>query len=96
MKYQLIEYLNQFPNDATSWAQATDEVRDLARTIKEFYNDEELDKVEPCDFRFITKPSVWNTKGKNYIFEVYSKMNKSKKSFDKYLHLMFAEIKKTS
>ena len=87
----LTKYLNQFPDNATSWAQATDEVRDLARTIKEFYNDEELDKVDACDFRFITKPSIWNTKGKKYIFEVYSKMNKSKKSFDEYLHLNFGK-----
>jgi hypothetical protein len=91
MLNELTEYLNQFSNDATSWSQATDEVMDLCRTIKEFYNDEESDKVEACDFRFITKPSDWNTKGKKYIFEVYSKMNRSKKSFDEYLHLNFGK-----
>ncbi len=84
----LKEYLDSFPDDTQSWADATDEIRDIARTAKEYYN--ELNKdgevLKPLNFKSITKPSEWNKQGKKYIMDVYSKMDKyTKEQFDDYL-----------
>jgi len=84
---ELEEYLEQFPNDAKSWGDATDEVRDIARYAKEIYNEfNEDNQIEAMDFRSIKTPSEWNTKGKEYIFKVYNMMdNQSKEHFEKYI-----------
>ena len=75
-------FLAKFPDNATSWAKATDEVRDIARTAKEYYNGITLDVLEedpkamqPWDFRRLKTPSEWNTKGKKYIRTAYGMMN---------------------
>ena len=39
------KFLDQFPTDATTWMQATDEVYDLARTSREFLDDYDDVKV---------------------------------------------------
>jgi hypothetical protein len=41
-KVGLNNFLKKFPDDTKSWRNATDEVRDIARTAKECYN--ELEK----------------------------------------------------
>lgn len=81
-------FLATFPNNATRWSEATDEIRDLARTAKELYNELELDlhsddagAIEPLDFRALKTPAEWNTKGKQYIMEVYSKMSEDTKKY---------------
>ncbi len=85
-KVGLKKFLDKFPNNAKSWADATDEVRDIARTAKEYYNELEGKNIQPCDFRSMKTPSEWNTKGKAYIFKVYDKMNpKTKAEFNDYL-----------
>ena len=75
-------YLDEFPNDATSWADATDEIRDLSRASKEYVNEYDLDvldddpkAVKPLDFRELKKPSQWNTEGKKYILKNIDKMS---------------------
>ncbi len=89
-KIALKKFLAQFPDDAKSWAKATDEVRDIARTAKEYYNELESKNIQPCDFRSMKTPSEWNTKGKKYIFKVYDKMNaKTKVEFNDYLKRHF-------
>lgn len=89
-KIGLNKFLNKFPNDATSWRFATDEIRDIARTAKEYYNELENKNIQACNFRSFTKPSAWNTKGKKYINMVYNKMNpKTKKQFNDYLKRHF-------
>lgn len=82
-------YLYNFPDDATSWDQATDEIRDLARTVKEYYNEIDLDLthaevengkgLQPLDFRSIKTPADWNRLGKEYIRKAYSMMSSSTK-----------------
>jgi hypothetical protein len=85
-KIGLNKFLKKFPDNATSWRYATDEVRDIARTAKEYYNELEYKNLKACNFRSFTKPSEWNTKGKKYINMVYNKMNaKTKKEFNLYL-----------
>lgn len=89
-KIALKKFLAQFPDDAKSWAKATDEVRDIARTAKEYYNELEGKNIQPCDFRSMKTPSEWNTKGKKYIFKVYDKMSaKTKVEFNDYLKRHF-------
>lgn len=75
-------FLSQFPDNAASWADATDEIRDMARTAKEYYNEITLDVLsedpkglKPLDFRSLKTPSQWNTQGKKYIRDTYKKMN---------------------
>ncbi len=89
-KAGLTKFLAKFPDDTKSWAKATDEVRDIARTAKEYYNEMEGKDIQPCDFRSMKTPSEWNTKGKNYIFKVYDKMSaKTKTEFNGYLKSHF-------
>jgi hypothetical protein len=82
----LKKFLSNFPNDAKNWSLATEEIRDIARTSKEFINDLENKSIQPLDFRSLRTPSDWNTKGKAYILKVYEKMKpNTRKEFDKYL-----------
>lgn len=76
------KFLSNFPDNATSWAQATDEIRDMARTAKDYYNEITLDVssedpkgLKPLDFKKLKTPSQWNTQGKKYIRDAYKKMN---------------------
>lgn len=82
-------FLSMFPDNADSWSQATDEIRDLARSVKEIYNEYDLDvndddpqALKPLDFQSLKTPSRWNTEGKKYILSTYNKMvDKSKDMF---------------
>ena len=82
----LEQFLSKFPNNTTSWAEATDEIRDIARTVKEYYNEYNTPSIEACDFRQLNTPSDWNTVGKEYILSVYSKLKgPAKEQFNNYL-----------
>ncbi len=86
MLRELESYLDEFPDDAQSWAQATDEIQDLAREAKECYNSFAEDVVFALDFRNFSTPAEWNREGKKYIIRVYKKMSpKAKRKFNKYL-----------
>ena len=90
-------FLKQFPDDTDTWKNATDEIRDIARNIKELYNERnEDDKIEALNFKKINKPSEWNTEGKKYIRMVYGKMcDVCKKEFKKYFDEHFGHNKIT-
>ena len=77
MKEKIEKFLEQFPKDATSWARATDEVRDLARTSREYLENYEGVIVKPVDFMHIKTPAEWNTKGRNYILANFDRMQES-------------------
>lgn len=88
-------FLEKFPNNATSWRYATDEIRDLARSAREIYTEIDLDLLydeegapEPLNFKKFKNPSKWNTEGKKYIMEMVSKMsdNALKSFYDGYEH----------
>lgn len=68
------KFLEKFPTDATSWLQATDEVRDLSRTSREFLAEYDDVKVEAVDFTTIKTPAEWNAKGRESILRNYDLM----------------------
>lgn len=71
------ELERNFPLDAQSWADATDEVRDLSRLAREA-------RYQPSrimlDFRQLNTPSDWNTKGINNILTHYEAMTEAQRT----------------
>lgn len=75
----VVTFLSLFPDNATKWSQATDEVRDFARWSKEYINEFDLDLLQeeveagkgrqPLDFTKLDTPSKWNTQSKKYVYE---------------------------
>src|SRR6187401_1525170 len=64
----LSKFLKQFPDNATSWAQATDEVRDISRWSREtLLSVDNLDVPQEC-FHYFPTPEAWNRFGKNSIY----------------------------
>lgn len=74
MRSKIAKFLERFPTNTTSWAEATDEVRDMARAAREFLEEYEGMIVEPVDFRAIKTPAEWNAKGRTFILACYDKM----------------------
>ena len=74
MLNKIEKFLEQFPTDATSWVQATDEVRDLARASREMLDEYDDIKVEAVDFTATTTPAEWNTKAREAILRNYNMM----------------------
>ena len=74
MLHKIEKFLEQFPTDATSWVQATDEVRELARASREMLDEYDDIKVEAVDFTTIRTPSEWNTLGREAILRNYDMM----------------------
>ena len=68
------KFLEQFPTNATSWSQATDEVYDLACTSREFLDDYDDVKVEAVDATTLRTPAEWNTKAREAILRNYDLM----------------------
>ena len=71
---RLENFLEQFPTNATSWSQATDEVYDLARTSREFLDEYDDIQVEAVDFTATRTPAEWNTKAREAILRNYNMM----------------------
>lgn len=87
MYNRMLKFLAKFPDDARSWAEATDEIRDMARTAREYHTELDKDMLfdewetnpnapQPLDFRKLKTPSEWNTEGKKYIIDTLDKMGK--------------------
>ena len=74
MLNKIEKFLEQFPTDATSWVQATDEVRDLARASREMLDEYDDIKVETVDFTATRTPAEWNTKAREAILRNYDLM----------------------
>ena len=74
------EFLKDFPKDATSWAQATDEPADLYEYLWEMYVDI-LDGAEPAvPYRNTSRaktPAEFNTKFHNGIMELLNAVDQS-------------------
>lgn len=89
-------FLNKFPDNATSWTQATDELRDMTHDVRTSYNelvlnvDEDDPKaIDSLDFRSFKTPSEWNTKAKKQITELWDKLPVSEREIfiERYGHL---------
>lgn len=62
---------SKFPDNATSWRQATDELADFYNYMR-FSTDS---KLEPVKRRDMKTPSEWNTKYKAAILTAFDKLN---------------------
>lgn len=91
----LIKFLDNFDNNATSWRDATQEIMDISRTSREYLEEYDNIKVDPVDFRMISrtkKPSEWNTEGKASVLNNFDKMSSNtQKKFLKEIEEMFSE-----
>jgi len=82
----LNKYLDKFPNNAKNWSQATDELKDISRTAREYIEEYDNKVLQPLNFKSFKTPSEWNTESKKYIKNVYKSMGDNcKKQFNKYL-----------
>ena len=82
----LDKIFDQFPDDAKDWSQATDELRDISRTAREYIGEYDNKEVKALNFKSFNKPSEWNTESKKYILKQYGDMSaECKKAFEKYL-----------
>ena len=68
-------FLEQFPTDATSWVQATDEVRDLARASREMLDEYDDVQVDSIYFPDIKDPVEWNTRAREAVMRNYDMMS---------------------
>jgi hypothetical protein len=59
-------FLSKFPDNATSWAHATDEIRDISRASREFLEEDNV-AVNAVNFASFKTPAEWNTEGKKSI-----------------------------
>ena len=75
MLNKIERFLDKFPTNATSWREATDEVRDLARASREMLDEYDDIKVEAVDFTAIRTPAEWNTLGREAIIRNYDMMS---------------------
>ena len=74
MLHKIEKFLEQFPTDATTWTQATEEVYDLARTSREFLDEYDDVKVEAVDFATLDTPAKWNSICREAIWRNYDLM----------------------
>lgn len=75
MQRNIEKFLDRFPNDAKSWADATDEVRELSRSSRTFLEEAHNVILEPVNFASFQSPSEWNKQGKASILNNWIKMN---------------------
>ena len=75
MLNKIERFLDKFPTNATSWREATDEVRDLARASREMLDEYDDITVEAVDFTAIRTPAEWNTLGREAILRNYDMMS---------------------
>lgn len=91
----LVRFLDNFDNNATSWRDATQEIMDISRTSREYLEEYDNVKVDPVDFRMISrtkKPSEWNIEGKASVLNNFDKMStNTQKKFLKEIEEMFSE-----
>ena len=75
MIQKIEKFLEQFPTDATSWRQATDEVRDLARASREMLDEYDDVQVDSIYFPDIKDPAEWNTRAREAVVRNYDMMS---------------------
>lgn len=70
------KFLDHWRDDETSWAYATDEIREIARMSREYLHEFDEVEVEPIDFKAIKTPAEWNSEGKKFILKNLKAMSK--------------------
>ena len=74
MLNKIERFLDKFPTNATSWREATDEVRDLAQASREMLDEYDDIKVEAVDFTATRTPAEWNTRAREAVMRNYDMM----------------------
>ena len=74
MLNKIERFLDKFPTNATSWREATDEVRDLARASREMLDEYDDVQVDSIYFPDIKDPSEWNTRAREAVMRNYNMM----------------------
>ena len=74
MLNKIERFLDKFPTNATSWREATDEVRDLAQVSREMLDEYDGIKVEAVDFTATRTPAEWNTRAREAVMRNYDMM----------------------
>lgn len=81
----LKNFLNHFSDDATCWSEATDEIRECAKMIRESHS-EFVGEIEALNFRFIPTPAEWNKRAKNFIVKYWPELPvQQKKEIDDFI-----------
>lgn len=75
MYNKVLNFLDKFPTNATSWREATDEIRDLARASREMLDEYDDVQVDSICFREINDPAEWNTEARAAILRNYDLMH---------------------
>ena len=75
MLNKIERFLDKFPTDATSWREATDEVRDLARASREMLDEYDDVQVDSIYFPDIKDPAEWNTRAREAVMRNYDMMS---------------------
>ena len=75
MLNKIERFLDKFPTNATSWREATDEVRDLAQASREMLDEYDDIKVEAVDFTATRTPAEWNTRAREAVMRNYDLMS---------------------
>ena len=75
MIQKIEKFLEKFPTDATSWREATDEVRDLARASREMLDEYDDVQVDSIYFPDIKDPAEWNTRAREAVMRNYDMMS---------------------
>lgn len=84
-KIILTKFLKRFPEDTDMWKDATDELMDIAREVREAYNDSinvvEGDDgyVEAIDWRSFTNPGKRNKAYRAQIIKLFPKLRTEQK-----------------
>lgn len=75
MLNKIERFLDKFPTNATSWREATDEVRDLARASREMLDEYDDVQVDSIYFPDIKDPAEWNTRAREAVMRNYDMMS---------------------
>ena len=75
MLNKIERFLDKFPTNATSWREATDEVRDLARASREMLDEYDDVQVDSIYFPDIKDPAEWNTRAREAVMRNYDLMS---------------------
>ena len=74
MLNKIERFLDKFPTNATSWREATDEVRDLARASREMLDEYDDVQVDSIYFPDIKDPAEWNSRAREAVMRNYNMM----------------------
>lgn len=73
----LEKFISKFPDNATSWRYANDEIRDICKTLREYLKEYDNIDVEPLDYKSFKTPSEWNVNSKDFIRVNIKKLSKN-------------------